>query len=46
MEYIWHYNSPIGGITLAGDSAVITGLWFDGQKYYADTLGDSLVMPG
>ena len=38
MEYIWHYNSPIGGITLAGDSAAVTGLWFDGQKYYADTL--------
>ena len=38
MEYIHHYDSPLGGITVASDGNAITGLWFDGQKYYADTL--------
>ena len=38
MDYIHHYESPLGGITLAGDGWAITGLWFDGQKYYAETL--------
>lgn len=38
MTYIYHYNSPLGGITLASNGAELTGLWFDGQKYYADTL--------
>ena len=38
MEYIWHYKTPIGDITLAANTLAITGLWFDGQKYYADTL--------
>lgn len=33
MEYIWHYKSPLGGITLVSDGAALTGLWFDGQKY-------------
>lgn len=38
MEYIYHYDSPLGGITLASDGDALTGLWFDGQKYFADTL--------
>ena len=38
MEYIHHYASPLGSITLASDGKALTGLWFDGQKYYADTL--------
>ena len=38
MEYTHHYISPLGGITLASDGEALTGLWFDGQKYYADTL--------
>lgn len=29
-----HYDSPLGGITLAGDGDVLTGLWFDGQKFF------------
>ena len=40
MEYIHHYDSPLGGITIASDGHALTGLWFDGQKYYADTLDD------
>lgn len=39
IEYIHHYDSPLGGIMLASDGNTLTGLWFDGQKYFADTLG-------
>ena len=38
MDYTWHYNSPLGGITMASDGKALTGLWFDGQKFFADTL--------
>ena len=38
MEYIHHYKSPLGGITMASDGKALTGLWFDGQKYCAVTL--------
>ena len=37
MEFIRHYLSPLGRITLSSDGASLTGLWFDGQKYYAAT---------
>lgn len=40
MDYVCRYNSPLGGITLASDGEALTGLWFDGQKYFADTLGE------
>ena len=38
MQDITHYDSPIGGILLASDGEALTGLWFDRQKYFADTL--------
>lgn len=38
MFYISKYNSPLGGITLASNGVELTGLWFDGQKYFADNL--------
>ena len=34
MEYIWHYDSPLGGMTMAGDGQALTGLWFDRQRYF------------
>ena len=40
MEYVSHYKSPLGGITLASDGEALTGLWFDHQKYYADALDE------
>ncbi|MBR1599727.1 MAG: methylated-DNA--[Lachnospiraceae bacterium] len=40
MEYIHHYDSPLGGITMASDGDALIGLWFDGQKYFADVLDD------
>ena len=39
MEYVHHYQSPLGGITMASNGEALTGLWFDGQKYFADALG-------
>ncbi|MCD7954173.1 MAG: methylated-DNA--[protein]-cysteine S-methyltransferase [Lachnospiraceae bacterium] len=30
------YASPLGEITLAADGQALTGLWFVGQKYYAN----------
>ena len=40
MDYTYHFRSPIGGITMASDGEALTGLWFDGQKYFADTLSE------
>ena len=38
MDYLHHYESPLGGLTIASDGKALTGLWFDGQKFFADTL--------
>lgn len=38
MIYTASYTSPLGTITLAADGAALTGLWFDGQKYFGSTL--------
>ena len=35
MQYITHYHSPLGKITLAADKTGLTGLGFEGQKYFA-----------
>lgn len=38
MQYITTYQSPLGEILLAADEIGITGLWFEGEKYYALNL--------
>ncbi len=38
MQYINHYESPLGGILLAADDIGLTGLWFEGQKHFAHSL--------
>ena len=38
MNCIYKYSSPIGSITLSSNGTALTGLWFDGQKYFAQTL--------
>ena len=38
MTFTQHYDSPLGGILLAADEVGLTGLWFDGQKYFARDL--------
>ena len=36
MDYTHRYVSPLGSITLASDGEALTGLWFDGQKRFAE----------
>lgn len=38
MNYIYYYKSVLGGITISSNGSEITGLWFDGQKYYPENL--------
>lgn len=38
MRYTQHYASPLGGILLAADGERLTGVWFEGQKYFARGL--------
>ncbi len=38
MDYVHHYQSPLGWITLASDGAALAGLWFDEQRFFADSL--------
>lgn len=40
MDHIRHYDSPLGGITLAGSEHALTGLWFDGQKHFGRALAE------
>ena len=42
MDYIYHYQSFLGGITMASNGTHLIGLWFDGQKYFADSLRGSI----
>ncbi|MBQ7650070.1 MAG: methylated-DNA--[Victivallales bacterium] len=37
-DYTHHYTSPLGNITIASDGVALTGLWFIGQRFFADTL--------
>lgn len=36
--YIYPYASPLGSLLLSSDEIGLTGVWFEDQKYYADTL--------
>ena len=40
MDYVYRLDSPIGKMTMASDGTALTGLWFDGQKYFAGTLSE------
>lgn len=41
MTFIQYYDSPLGRILLAADEIGLTGLWFEGQKYYAAQLPEA-----
>ena len=43
MMYTCTYLSPLGKILLAADEIGLTGLWFEGQKYFANTLPEESV---
>lgn len=38
MQYTTTYQSPLGEILLAADEIGLTGLWFEGEKFYAEGL--------
>lgn len=38
MQYTSAYQSPVGEILLACDEIGLTGLWFEGEKFYALSL--------
>lgn len=38
MQYISHYQSPLGPVLLAANHNRLSGLWFQGQKYFARCL--------
>ena len=38
MQYTAAYSSPLGNLLLAADGKNLTGLWFEGAKYYAKGL--------
>ena len=43
MIYTCTYKSELGNILLAADEIGLTGLWFEGQKYFANTLPDERI---
>lgn len=43
MVYTCTYESILGNILLAADEIGLTGLWFEGQKYFANTLPDERI---
>lgn len=38
MDYIAHYISPIGKLTMAAYGEKLVGLWFDDQKWFGEKL--------
>ena len=38
MQYTITYSSPLGPLLLAADAQGLTGLWFQGEKFFADGL--------
>ena len=38
MEYLKFVSSPLGRILLSSNGDALTGLWFEGQKYYGANL--------
>ena len=41
MLFVRHYASPLGDILIAADEIDLTGLWFEGQKYFPDALAEA-----
>ena len=42
MTYLMKLPSPVGLLHLASDGENIVGLWIEGQKYFAATIGDDV----
>lgn len=37
-QFFCRHSSPLGPLTIASDGQAITGLWFDGQRFFGTTL--------
>lgn len=46
MDRIQYYDSPLGRLLLSSDGSGLSGLWFEGQKYYAANLNTDNIMTG
>lgn len=42
MIYSTHYSSPVGLYTLASNGESLIGLWLEGQKYFGNTVMESM----
>lgn len=42
MFYVTTCASPVGELTLASDGENLAGLWIQGQKYFGDTIPDTM----
>lgn len=38
MQCVYEYQSPLGKMTMTGVDDCLTGLWFEGQKYFGSTM--------
>lgn len=44
MLYKTNYNSPVGKIIMVSDGQKLAGLWFEGQKYFEESVsGEELI---
>jgi methylated-DNA-[protein]-cysteine S-methyltransferase len=43
MEYVYRIKSPVGILTVSSDGKSVSGLWIEGQKYFAGTLGKDVL---
>ena len=44
MYYKMEYESPIGLLTIASDGENIIGLWVQGQKYFAGSIKEEMIL--
>ena len=42
MIYTSAYSSPLGNILLASKNDELIGLWFEGQKYYLNSINEEM----
>jgi methylated-DNA-[protein]-cysteine S-methyltransferase len=42
VEYICKIESPVGILTVSSDGQNVSGLWIEGQKYFAKTLEEDI----
>ena len=43
MTSFTYIGSPLGRLLLAAEESALTGLWFEGQRYFASTLPENAI---